>query len=142
MRGPIVLAMTALVTAAVACTTSHPPCYRGEYQGCFCANAASGYQACNVTEDGFQACVCDGTTPGLDGGRDAGIVVAADAEGGATTGTYLSLCGPNGECAGEGARCFEFPSKGNICTKTCTQAADCPAPSPGCTPNNGVCRSP
>ena len=77
MRGLLVLAMTLLVVLAstpgtLACSPSYPPCYRGEYQGCTCASGAHGYQACNVTEDGFQGCVCDGTTPGADGGRDSG----------------------------------------------------------------------
>jgi hypothetical protein len=142
MRGPLVLAMAGVVVTVLACTTSSPPCYRGEYQGCLCPGpgGGSGYQACNVTEDGFQACVCDGTTPGIDGGRDAS---AADAPAEASaTGTYMTPCGPSRECAGVDARCFDFPSKGSVCTKTCTEVTDCPAPSPGCTPNNGVCRAP
>lgn len=147
MRGPLVLAMTAVVVTVLACSTSYPPCYRGEYQACLCSagsNEARGYQACNTTEDGFAACVCDGTTPGVDGGRDAGDAGEAGdaAEAGPAVGTYLAPCGPNGECAGPDARCFDFPSKGRICTKTCAQASDCPAPSTGCTPNNGVCRAP
>jgi hypothetical protein len=32
--------------------------------------------------------------------------------------------------------------KGKICTRSCTQVTDYPSPSPGCTPNNGVCRAP
>lgn len=144
MRGPIVLAMASVVVTALACSTSYPPCYRGEYQACLCSsgangpNGARGYQACNTTEDGFAACVCDGTTPGTDGGRDAGD--AGDA--GHAVGTYLAPCGPDGACAGPDARCFDFPSNGRICTKTCAQPSDCPAPSPGCTPSNGVCRAP
>lgn len=148
MRGPIVLAshtvFAAFVVTVLACSPSYPPCYRGEYAGCFCSSGASGYQACRVTEDGFDTCVCDGTTPGVDGGRDASVSEATDdaaSEGGAT-GVYLAPCGPNGECAGVEARCFDFPSKGSVCTKTCTLDADCPAPSPGCTPKNGVCRVP
>ena len=127
------LAITAFVVTALACTTSYPPCYRGEYLGCLCANGASGYQVCNVTEDGFQACVCDGTAPGLDGGRDSSAAEASDAadveagEGGA----YLAPCGSNGACAGADAVCFEFGNKGRVCTKKCTQSAECPAPSPG-----------
>ena len=140
MRGPIVLAATVLgIAVLVACSTTYPPCYRGEYQGCACASGGHGYQACNVTEDAFQACVCDGTTPGIDGGRDSGGAAAdaSDAEVGAA---YLAPCGPNGACAGPGAICFEFSNKGKICTKKCTQTSDCPAPSTACTPNNGVCR--
>jgi hypothetical protein len=161
MRGLIApastLAGTTLVVTMLACTTDYPPCYRGEYQACLCAGGASGangangatrgYQVCNVTEDGFQACVCDGTTPGVDGGRDAssGEASVGDAslESSAPgTSTYMTPCGPNGECRGPDARCFEFATKGKTCTKTCAQASDCPAPSPGCAPSNGVCRAP
>lgn len=139
MREPLVLATTLFgIAVLVACSTTYPPCYRGEYQGCACANGAHGYQACNVTEDGFQSCVCDGTTPGLDGGRDAsGEASLADA---ATPGTYLAPCDPAGACTGAGAVCFAFMSRGTICTKTCTQDTECPAPSPGCSPMNGVCK--
>lgn len=141
MRGPLVLAMTSslVVLVVLACSPSYAPCYRGEYQGCRCASGAHGYQACNVTEEGFQSCVCDGTTPGVDGGREASDVDAHDAS---TGGAFLAPCGANGACSEAGNVCFAFPSKGQICTKKCTTASDCPAPSPGCTPSNGVCRAP
>jgi len=145
MRGLLVLATTLLVVlscilATGACSPSYPPCYRGEYQGCSCAGGVHGYQACNVTEDGFQGCVCDGTTPGVDGGRDASVVVDASEAG--TTGGYLSPCGPSGTCSEQGAVCFSFTSKGQICTRKCTLSSDCPAPSSGCSTNNGVCKAP
>lgn len=141
MRGPLVLAMTSslVVLVVLACSPSYAPCYRGEYQGCRCASGAHGYQACNVTEEGFQSCVCDGTTPGVDGGREASDVDAHDAS---TGGAFLAPCGANGACSEASNVCFAFPSKGQICTKKCTTASDCPAPSPGCTPSNGVCRAP
>lgn len=150
MRGRIVLAipaaLTALLVTAVACTTSYPVCYRGEYVGCLCANGASGYQTCNVTEDGFQACVCDGTTPGLDGGRDAsgeaGEAGDAAGEAAAAAGAYMMPCGANGACAEANAVCFEFGNKGKVCTKACTQSSECPPPSPGCSANQQICRAP
>lgn len=146
MRGPIVLAMTllAFVAVVVACTTSYPTCYRGEYQGCFCAPGVPGYQACDVTENSFLACVCDGTTPGIDGGRDTGAADASDAatDPDASGAAYMTPCGPNDACAGAGARCFEFGNKGKVCTRNCTQASDCPPPSLGCSPNQAVCRAP
>jgi hypothetical protein len=143
MRGLLVLAMTLLVVLAstVACSPSYPSCYRGESQGCSCANGRHGYQACNVTEDGFQACICDGTTPGADGGRDASVIDAHPEEAGASGG-YLSPCGPNGTCTGAGSVCFPFTSKGQLCTKKCTMSSDCPAPSAGCSTMNGVCKAP
>lgn len=146
MRGLLVLAMSSslfvlFVLVVLACSPSYAPCYRGEYQGCRCESGAHGYQACNVTEDGFQSCVCDGTTPGVDGGRDASLADAAAQEA-STGGTFLAPCGANGACSEPGNVCFSFPSKGQLCTKKCTTASDCPAPSPGCTPSNGVCRAP
>jgi hypothetical protein len=136
MRGPSVLvnlvACAALgIAVLVACSPAYPTCYRGEYQGCTCPNAEHGYQACNVTEDGFQQCICDGTTPGVDAGVEA-----------SAGGAYMTTCGLNDACVGEGVICFAFPSKGKVCTRKCAVASDCPAPSPGCTPNNGVCKAP
>lgn len=144
MRGLLVLAMTSTVVlaTALACSPSHRTCYRGEYQGCACANGAHGYAACNVTEDGFASCVCDGTTPGADGGRDAAASDAADASEAGATGTYLTPCGPGGTCTEPGTTCFPFTSKGQVCTKHCTGPADCPAPSPGCSTMNSVCKAP
>jgi hypothetical protein len=140
MRAGIVLALTAIVL--VACATSYPPCYRGEYRACTCSvnTETRGYQACSVTEDGFQACVCDGTTPGVDGGRDA-TPDAPIADAGAP-GEFLEPCGTNRACAAADAVCFDFPMKGPVCTKRCTQASDCPAPSGVCTPKQGVCKAP
>jgi hypothetical protein len=141
MRGLLVLAMTLMVVLAstLACSPSYAPCYRGEYQGCSCANGTHGYQACNVTEDGFQACVCDGTTPGADGGRDAAVVETSKPDAG---GAYLSPCGPNGTCNEADAVCFSFTSKGQLCTRKCKTNADCAAPSAGCSTMNGVCKAP
>jgi hypothetical protein len=147
MRGPIVHALTlaAAGVVVVACTMSYPPCYRGEYRGCTCATASgpvAGYQACTVTEDTFEACVCDGTTPGLDGGRDASASDAAEAGDAAGEGApYLAPC-PNGLCSGADLICFTFGNKGKVCTKRCAGPTDCPPPSLGCSPMMGVCRPP
>jgi hypothetical protein len=46
-------------------------------------------------------------------------------------------CSGNGDCAS--GVCHDYPMRGTFCTKPCTAASDCPAPSPGCTPM-GVCR--
>jgi len=147
MRGPLVLGTTlfAIVGIAVACSPSYPACYRGEYQRCSCPNGASGYQACDVTEGAYLACTCDGTTPGVDGGRDAATPDAATPDAGeaglASGGAYMMACGLNGTCAAPGGICVEFGTRGKICTKPCTQATDCPAPSPGCN-MQGICRAP
>lgn len=139
---PLTLVVTLVVTLLVSCATSSPPCYRGEYRGCSCTAPSntpftSGYQACNVTEDGFQACVCDGRTPGVDGGRDA---AASDAAPGPALGGYLTSCA-SAPCTEPGNICFEFGMKGQRCTKRCTLDSDCPPPSPGCNPKS-VCKLP
>lgn len=98
---------------------------------------ATGYQACSVTEDGFGACTCDGTTPGVDGGRDA---ARADATPMSTEGTYLMSC-ETVACADPTTICFSYDSKGKRCTKACKVDSDCPPPSAGCNPKS-VCKLP
>ncbi len=77
--------------------------------------------------------------------------VAPDAGGGeagadgAATGpyAYMQTCttiGTPGDCQA-GLQCADFPAKGLYCTKTCTTAADCPAPSTGCN-GMGLCQAP
>jgi hypothetical protein len=50
-------------------------------------------------------------------------------------GTYLGDCDGNSACA-TGLYCYSFKQFGPHCTKTCTNDADCPAPSRGCTPQH------
>jgi hypothetical protein len=136
MRGLLVLAMAMLVV--VACTTDYPPCYRGEYRGCTCANGAHGYELCNLTEDGFQGCVCDGRTPGVTGVREAGADVV---DSGPPVGTYLQACDASGKCT-DGSTCIEFAQRGKFCTKTCKDPAECPPPAKTCSLMRGVCAPP
>lgn len=137
------IAIGAFVIVAIsACGTSYPPCYRGEYRACSCeaqsaGSFTTGYQACSVTEDGFGACTCDGTTPGVDGGRDA---APADATPVTSEGTYLTSCETTA-CVDPTTICFSYDSKGKRCTKTCKVDSDCPPPSPGCNPKS-VCKLP
>jgi hypothetical protein len=70
-----------------------------------------------------------------DGGADSGTDAAGD--GGLLP--FMSPCTTNEMC--DTNLCFNFPSRGPHCTKTCTSDTDCPAPSPGCNPQ-GVCRAP
>ncbi|MFO0672302.1 MAG: hypothetical protein U0235_22200 [Polyangiaceae bacterium] len=67
----MVLAGALVVLVALgsaACHESYPACYVGDHQICVCGEGAVGYQACLADESGFGACVCDGKTPGPDGG--------------------------------------------------------------------------
>ncbi|MBX3192800.1 MAG: hypothetical protein KF819_37800 [Labilithrix sp.] len=136
MRGVVVLTMAMLVVAA--CTTDFPPCYRGEYRGCSCPDGARGYESCNITQDGFGACVCDGRTPGVAGIREAGADVV---ESGPPTGTYMQPCAPNNQCT-DGTTCALFPNKGSFCTKPCKDPTDCPPPAKTCSSMRGVCAAP
>lgn len=131
-----------ILTIVVACGEDRPPCYRGDFVGCTCANGAYGYQACRDAEDGYAACVCNGTTPGIDASvADAARADAApDALVDAGKRALFASCTTNEEC--ESGLCFEFGMGQRICTKPCTAATaatDCPLPSPGCN-NKGVCR--
>lgn len=73
-RAAIASTAVALATVVLACVKDQPNCYVGEYQGCLCADGGFGYAACAASQDGYVACVCDGTTPGIDSGteREAG----------------------------------------------------------------------
>lgn len=123
-------ASVAIVAVALACGEDRPPCYRGDFVGCTCASGARGYQACREAEDGYGACVCDGTTPGVDGG-------GADAAADSGKRALFEECAESDDCASE--LCFEYGMGQRRCTKTCSTASECPAPSPGCN-NKGVCR--
>lgn len=127
-------ALTIVVAVVVACGEDRPPCYRGDFVGCNCANGAYGYSACTDTEDGYGACVCDGTTPGLDAGppRDAAGEAAAKL-------ALYAPCTDAAQC--ETNVCFAYGDGRSLCTKTCAGTADCPLPSTGCN-GKGVCKPP
>jgi hypothetical protein len=52
---------------------------------------------------------------------------------------FLAECGEDEDCAS--GLCFNFNAKGLHCTHACQAAADCEAPSPGCS-GMGVCKTP
>jgi hypothetical protein len=54
---------------------------------------------------------------------------------------FLDPCDPCNSDACETGLCFNFPSKGALCSKPCTQPTDCESPSTGCN-NMGVCKAP
>jgi hypothetical protein len=58
----VVLALVGASTWS-GCGRDAPQCFAGDYRGCTCG-AANGYQACDVAQDAYGPCVCDGTTPG------------------------------------------------------------------------------
>jgi hypothetical protein len=135
---------------AFACGEQYKDCYGTDYTACVCADGGFGYAKCSPLGD-FQtvACVCDGTTPGIDSGVDAGppspacLVDAGDGgtvpfDGGTRTKKFLEDCATSGDC--ETCLCDTFGTS-RRCTVPCTTASDCPAPSDACT-SRGVCRPP
>jgi hypothetical protein len=135
-----ILAMTIALTIVIACGEDRPPCYRGDYIGCWCENGAYGYQACTEAQDGYGACVCNGRIPGLD--ASAGD---ADATADASDAAKLPLfapCTDSAQC--EDAVCFAYGDGRSLCSKNCTvatQATDCPPPATGCN-GKGACKPP
>ncbi len=71
-----------------------------------------------------------------DGSKDGGGPNTSDAG----FGQYLGPCMVTADCP-MGDICFTFGTKGLVCTKTCTDASQCPAPSPKCNPKM-VCAPP
>jgi hypothetical protein len=127
--------LVALVLPA-ACRDERPACYEGDFAACSCPDGKAGYQACLPAEEGYGACVCDGTTPGLDGSFED----VADADAGpADKLPFMSKCTTDAEC--ETGRCHLFSQQGAFCTKTCKEITDCPPPSSGCN-TRGICKAP
>lgn len=131
--------MSIVAAIVFACGEDRPPCYRGDFTGCNCTDGAYGYSACRDAEDGYGTCVCDGAIPGLDAGpRDATRDAARDATEAAKLALFAA-CADAAQC--ESGVCFAYGDGRSLCSKTCTGAADCPAPSSGCN-GKGVCKPP
>jgi hypothetical protein len=143
-HGTRVLAALGLVAAlVVACTDDGTPCYPQDYRACDCPGAPHGFQQCTADGQTYGTCDCSGKTPGVPTGDAATADVvspAVDASNDAgSLLPFMSACGKNEEC--ETGLCFNFPSKGPHCTRSCTQPTDCPPPSLGCNPQS-VCKAP
>lgn len=135
MRLLLVLAAVASALLAIAaCQEDFQDCYGQDLVACSCSNGDPGYAKCGPggTYAG-SACVCDGTTPGIDAG-------ACTRPGGPdASGTFkkdFEPCATADEC--EGCRCESFQDK-LACTRACATDADCP--DAGCN-QRGVCRHP
>jgi hypothetical protein len=66
------VASLVVALAIAACGEDQPTCFAAEYAACSCSVAASGYQQCLASEDGYGPCVCNGRTPGVDAGAGTG----------------------------------------------------------------------
>jgi hypothetical protein len=90
---------------------------------------------------------------GGSGGGTTGTTTTTDTGTTSTTGTTSSTtttstsggkaafgeaCTMDTDCV-DGLVCFNFNAKGMLCTKKCSAAADCPAPSSGCN-GMGYCK--
>jgi hypothetical protein len=142
------------VRALGGCDEEYKACYPGDFIACTCVSGALGYARCAPLGDYLTSvCVCDGKTPGVDGGRgDAGGDGSAEAdgsacladagiEGDAEAGSrrpYFEPCTTNEDCAS--CLCERFAGSGR-CTLPCTTLEQCPAPADACTSRN-VCRPP
>ena len=128
-----VLASTIVAAIVIACGEDRPPCYRGDFIGCNCTDGAYGYSACREAEDGYAACVCDGTIPGVVAGpKEASVVDTGKL-------TLFVDCTDAAQC--ESGICFAYGDGRSLCSKSCNGATDCPAPSTGCN-GKGVCKPP
>lgn len=130
----ITIAFGVASSIIAACRSSGPPCYEGDYQACSCAENRAGYQRC-LADETYGACLCDGTTPGLDGSVDA--TPSLEASTGKTA--FMGKCVEDEDC--ESGICHLFAAKGQFCSHPCKAAADCEPPSGGCN-NQGVCKAP
>ena len=124
-----------VVAGAWACGEAFPVCYEGDRRACSCAEGASGFQTCAPELEAYGPCVCDGTTPGVDGSAPT---PDAAPESSSKIG-FLEPCLTNEEC--ETGLCHPFNAKGPRCSQPCKEPTDCPPPSTGCN-NQGVCKAP
>lgn len=121
--------------AASACESEPRACYAGDVVACACDGGAGGFARCGV-EATFGACDCAGGVPGVDASSlDAG----GDVDAAPPKLALYAPCAEDSQC--ESGLCYAFNAKGPRCSKPCSGAADCPAPSPGCN-GKGICKAP
>jgi hypothetical protein len=135
-----VLGIGAGFVFASACSSDDTTsaCSDGDRVQCTCAGGATGLKTCAA--GAFSECACTSTSSssgatGGTGGQEGGAA-AIDAG----FGNYLGGCNKAEDCP-DGGTCFQFGTKGMICTHTCTGNEQCAAPSPKCNPK-GVCAVP
>ncbi len=147
-RAAIGLAVGSLL-AIVACAENNgsTPCLPEDVERCTCDDGSPGFTVCPADGGGdYGPCECDlDASPYL---PEAGVEASAEAgeaeEGGAGGGPgWMDPCST---AAGAppcptGDTCWDYPSKGPHCSKSCKEATDCPPPSPGCNPQ-GECKAP
>src|SRR5262245_27822378 len=115
LRRAIVLVAVVLCGASACSMDGGAQCAAGDYRYCDCPSAKQqGYALCKNDGSGYGACDCSGAIP-----SGAGILVEAGvADAGATaapSGSFLSPCSSNNECAS--GLCFSFNAYGPHCSQ-------------------------
>ncbi|HEX3342973.1 MAG TPA: hypothetical protein VHS09_00320 [Polyangiaceae bacterium] len=146
--GLAVLAAILVLVPLVACNEGNggAPCLPEDVERCACAGGLEGYMVCEPDGGGgYGACVCDlDASPYLPVPEDASAETGAGEGGGGDGGlSFMSACStdPGAPPCPPPTSCDDFPAKGQFCSKKCTEATDCPPPSPGCN-MNGICKAP
>ena len=118
------------------------PCLPEDVERCSCEDGRTGFQVCAVDGGGgFGICDCDdAVSPYL---PEAGVEASSEADVPETGGglSFMSPCDPTHDECPVGTTCDAFSAKGPHCSKPCTVATDCPAPSTGCNMMN-ICKAP
>jgi hypothetical protein len=129
----------------VACSEGNGAanCLPEDVERCTCADGRSGFSVCDPTAGrGYDVCNCEiDASPYL---PEAGVETEAGDAGADAGGlTFMSPCSmaPGAPMCPPGTSCDAFPAKGPHCSKACTEATDCPAPSTGCN-MMGICKAP
>ncbi|HEY3821206.1 MAG TPA: hypothetical protein VGL81_28770 [Polyangiaceae bacterium] len=136
------------ILLVVACSegTSSTACLPEDVERCACDDGREGFTVCAPDGGGgYGACNCDlDASPYLPEPEEASTDAnEADGSGGDGGLMFMSACTTTSgspPCP-PGTTCDDFPAKGQFCSKKCTEATDCPPPSPGCN-MNGVCKAP
>jgi hypothetical protein len=145
------LAGLALLLLIVACDEGNgaTPCLPEDVERCTCDDGQEGFEVCDPDGGGgYGACNCDlDASPYLpvapdEAGSDAAPPDASDSggDGGLSFMSSCSTAAGSPPCP-PGTSCDDFPAKGQFCSKPCTEATDCPPPSPGCN-MMGICKAP
>jgi hypothetical protein len=141
--------LACLVVAACGEGSGNANCLPEDVERCTCADGRDGFQVCNPTNaSGYSACNCElDASPYLpEAGVEASMEASAESDEGAEASSGLVFMSPCSTAPGSpqcppGDSCDDFPAKGPHCSKPCTEATDCPPPSPGCN-MMGVCKAP
>jgi len=144
-RGMLALAALALLLAACSEGNGDIACLPQDVEKCACPDGTTGYFVCDPEAgSGYGPCLCglDGS-PYLPVAPDASPDEGTDGEEGDGGLQFMSACSvaPGAPPCPPGTTCFDFPAKGDHCSKTCTKDSDCPPPSPGCN-MQGECKAP